>query len=685
MTKKGKSLFLIATALLVISCSAPLVSILEKEDPRVRLSQVQRKKSNKRTSLNDSTKVYSDETERVLKERYTTYDKDNTGEEIMAVTMTDINIVAQSKNIPERSGKVCLDFKVEVPAGLINNKWQIQLTPFADKNGKKVLFDKILISGAQFLRQQEKGYQIYQNFLNSIIPDSTYMQQLFNAKGYQKALFDIEEQFYYSWQKELLSQQRFVDWRSIRNKRNLLFNGMMERNRSSVNPSSWRNTLPSYWLQRNISDVPGHWNNFLSPEYNLEQKKMSPEDSVEISKRFFDYKRMMENERKKELVEDKYNEYVRFPKESCRLDTVIQRGDKFEYYYSQNIEADENFKKIDVMIDGEIIALDESKYQLPKGDTLTYYISSMVQFLDRSPKYKLIVRSRHAQADLTAYINYGVGSIRFVESIGRNKDEINKVMETLHKLTFTGELVLDSVNMVATSSPDGDNAANKRLAGIRAEELKRYLLRRSEDEESISLFQPRAIGEDWPKLTELIRCDSAIRNKSAILTAITSVKDNDAKEARLRRFEDYSYIRKNLYPQLRAVNFKFHLHRREMTQDTIHTTVLDTTYMSGLKLLENRKYTAALAILSGYNDQNTGVCLMSLGYDQQAIEVLQALPSDENTLYLLAILYVRGKRIQEGITAFEKSCLIDQSKWYRGQLDPEISKLINDYNLNFEK
>lgn len=685
MNIKHKSIFLLTIGLLAFSCSAPLVSVLEKENQRVRLSQVSRKKP--KIKNHDSTKVYSDETEKMLKSKYTTnFDKDKaTGEDIMSVSLADVNIVAKSKNVPERAGKISLDFKVVVPTSLIDNKWQVRLVPFAYKNGTKLEFDKILISGAQFLKQQEKGYQMYQNFISSIIPDSTYMQYLFNTKGYQKALYDIEEEFYYAWQKELLSQQRFVDWRSIRNKRHMLFNGMMERNRASINPTSWKNILPSYWLERDLSSVPGSWNSFLSPEYRLEQRSITQEDSIEISKRFFDYKRMAENERKKALIDEKRNEYIRFPKEPCKLDTVIQKGDHFEYYYSQKIDADEAIRKIDVTIDGEVIALDESRYKLPESDTLTYYISSMIQFLDRSPKFKRIVISRHAQADITAYINYKVGSTRFMETVGKNKKEIDKVLEALHKLTFTGELVLDSVNMVATSSPEGPEKMNAQLALQRAKELKQYLLSNSDDPEVIELFQSRAIGEDWEKLTDLIRNDENIQNRASILSSIASVKNNDAKERMLRNFEDYSYIRKELYPQLRAVNFKFHLHRREMVKDTIHTNVIDTAYMDAVKLMEDRKYTAALSVLQDYNDYNTAVCLMSLGYDKPAIETLQALPKNENSYYLLAILYAREKRIPEAIGAFEKACKIDPSKWYRGQLDPEINELITDHKLNFEQ
>lgn len=685
MIDKRKIIIIVMLSLLVFACSAPIVSVLEHDNQRVRLSQVQRKKHTSTPAIRDTATVFSEDTERKFREKYTEYEKDKNGEDIMSVSLADVNIVAKSRNVPERAGKITLDFKVDVPGNLINNKWQIQLIPFAYKNGKKIQFDKILISGAQFLKQQEKGYQMYQNFISSIIPDSAYMQHLFDSKGYQKALFDIEEQFYYSWKKELLSQSRFVDWRSVRNRRNMIFNGLMERNRSSINPSSWKKTLPAFWLERNISDVPGHWNNFLSPEYSLEQKNITAEDSIEISKRFFDYKRMAENERKKALIDKKREEYIRFPKEPCKLDTVIQNADRFEYYYSQVIDADENIKKIEVTIDGEVIALDESRYQLPQSDTLTYYISSMVQFLDRTTKYKRIIVSRQAHADVTAFVNYKSGSIRFDERVGKNREEIDKVLDALYKLTFTGELVLDSVDMVATSSPEGPERMNEQLAMQRANELKKYLFARTDDNESIELFRSRAIGEDWNRLAELIRSDENITNRSAILNALAGTKNNDAKERVLRGFREYSYIRKELYPLLRSVNFKFHLHRREMVKDTIHTTVIDTVYMDAVKLMENRQYRAALSVLSEYNDQNTAVCLMSLGYDKPAIEILNGLKADENTLYLLAILYARENRPSDAIKAFERSCQFDGGKWYRGQLDPEISKLINDYKLNFEQ
>ena len=298
-----RRLFLFGTlSTLVLSCSTPIVSVLEKNGvQRVGLTQIQRKPNKKRvqSAVIDTTQVYSRETMRKLKEGFTEYEKDDNGEEILSVSLADVQIVAKSKNVAERAGKIAIDFKVDVPAALIDNKWQVQLSPVAYKNGKRICFDKILLSGAQFLRQQEKGYRMYQNFISSIIPDSAYMQLLFGAKGYRKALFDIEEQFYYAWRKEQLSQTRFIDWKSVRNRRNLLFNGVMERNRAAVRPDNWKTVLPAYWLEREVANAPGHWGNYLSPEYRFEQRLITKEDSVEIQKRFFDWKKKAENERKR--------------------------------------------------------------------------------------------------------------------------------------------------------------------------------------------------------------------------------------------------------------------------------------------------------------------------------------------------------------------------------------------------
>ena len=611
-----------------------------------------------------------------------------TGEYITQMELSEITVVAKSKQVAERNGKINLDFIVTVPGELISNKWQVQLTPVAYKSADTLYLDRIFLSGADFAKMQRKGYMRYQAFMNSIIPDSLYLQKLFDEKGYRKALAELEEEYFQAWKHEVISKERWIDWSDKANARFALFNYRMERNKQAIaGYNSILEYLPAYRLRREMDGkyIPSKWKIFAEGNYKIRTRNITPEDSASITRRFTDYAKMAENRKRKEQADEMYEKYVRFPYEAARLDTVIKEGDNFVYYYKQELPATENTKKIDLTLDGQILSKDETKTQLPPSDTITYFISSMVQFLDRSPRYKKKIITRKDEVNLRAYVTYKSGATEFSEDIGDNRAEIDKVFETIHGINYTGEFLIDSIRMTATSSPEGSADVNLFLSKGRALALKKYLALRSDDREGVdTLFRPRWIGEDWNRLHELVLADDSLENKTYLLRIMKETDNPDNREYALRKYPaDYMRIRGKHYPLLRGVEFKFHLHRRNMLQDTIVMPVIDTTYMQAVKMIEDRQYRQALAILdvSYPDDYNTAVCLMSLGYDKRALEIMteQADTSDRN--YLLAILYSRLKREEDALKMYVKSCDQDASKIWRGRLDPEINKLIVTYNL----
>ena len=117
-----RRLFLFGTlSTLVLSCSTPIVSVLEKNGvQRVGLTQIQRKPNKKRVqpAVIDTTQVYSRETMRKLKEGFTEYEKDDNGEEILSVSLADVQIVAKSKNVAERAGKIVKGVWLKIRPGL---------------------------------------------------------------------------------------------------------------------------------------------------------------------------------------------------------------------------------------------------------------------------------------------------------------------------------------------------------------------------------------------------------------------------------------------------------------------------------------------------------------------------------------------------------------------------------------
>jgi len=611
-----------------------------------------------------------------------------TGEYITQMELSEITVVAKSKQVAERNGKINLDFIVTVPGELISNKWQVQLTPVAYKPADTLYLDRIFLSGADFAKMQKKGYMRYQAFMNSIIPDSLYLQKLFDEKGYKKALAELEEEYFQAWKHEVISKERWIDWSDKANARFALFNYRMERNRQAIaGYNSILEYLPAYYLRREMDGkyIPSKWKVFAEGNYKIRTRNITPEDSVSITRRFTDYAKIAENRKRKEQAGEMYEKYVRFPYEAARLDTVIKEGDNFVYYYKQELPATENTKKIDLTLDGQILSKDETKTQLPPSDTITYFISSMVQFLDRTPRYKKKIITRKDEVNLRAYVTYKSGSTEFSEDIGDNRAEIDKVFETIHGINYTGEFLIDSIRMTATSSPEGSADMNLFLSRGRALALKRYLARRSDDREGVdTLFRPRWTGEDWNRLHELVLADDSLENKAYLLRIMKETDNPDSREYSLRKYPaDYKRIREKHYPLLRGVEFKFHLHRRNMLQDTVIMPVIDTTYMQAVKMIEDRQYRQALAILdvSYPDDYNTAVCLMSLGYDKRALEIMAGQPDTSDRNYLLAILYSRLKREEEALKMYVKSCDQDASKIWRGRLDPEINKLIVTYNL----
>jgi hypothetical protein len=368
----------------------------------------------------------------------------------------------------------------------------------------------------------------------------------------------------------------------------------------------------------------------------------------------------------------------------ARLDTVIATGSNFNYYYTQEIATDES-KKMELYLNGNVFGLDKSTYTLPQSDTITYFVSSMLQFLDHAPRFKQVIIERHAEANFSAHITFPTGKDIVDENLDDNASEIAKVQEIIKQLTWSSEFIIDSINMTASASPEGSWLANEVLAKKRAASLKRYFAQKMDDKEGVdTLFNAKWIAEDWPRLYKMIAEDSIVGSRPEILGIITNETDPDKRELQIRKQypAQYADIRSRIYPRLRTVEFQFNLHRSGMTKDTIHTTEPDTLYEHGRELLKARKYKEALTILIEYGDYNTAIAYMSMGYDKPAYDILLKEQESANQEYLLAILSSRLGDEEQAVRRYLHSCEMDASKVYRGALDPEINKLIKKYDLS---
>ena len=475
------------------------------------------------------------------------------GERIMAMQIQEVTIRATTRTLPERLGKVTIDFVIDMPRQLQGTCRSIAVIPYLHKYGEAHPLQDITIRGGLFSRVQDRDYWQYNKYLHVFNPS------------------------------EIGAERAFA-------------------------------------------------------------------------------------------------RFVKYPySEGSRLDSIVQHPGHISYYYSQEVPTDETSKTMLVTLQGWVMALDESYYKLPPSDTLTYHVSSMLSFADTTTRYKIKIIEKYATVQDRNYIQFRLNDTHVLDSLGRNAAELDKIRTRMAGLIGQREFFVDSIVLTASASPEGRYARNSTLAQGRAHALKGYL-RKCIGPQVDTLMQIRWIAEDWHELTTRIRSDENLQHRAEILKLIDTDSDPDRRERTIRELypQDYQYLKESVYPSLRAVTMRYDLRRVGMVKDTIHTREVDTAYMRGINLLQKRKYAKALYILNDYRDRNTVITLLSLGYEAQALEMLNGLERSHTTEYLKAVACARLGRKTEGREHFLKACELDERMLFRGNLDPEIAELLKN-------
>ncbi|MBQ2566786.1 MAG: hypothetical protein II552_06515, partial [Bacteroidales bacterium] len=181
-----------------------------------------------------------------------------------------------------------------------------------------------------------------------------------------------------------------------------------------------------------------------------------------------------------------------------------------------------------------------------------------------------------------------------------------------------------------------------------------------------------------------VRQDSMLTPRDKEAYALSSDMAPDEREVFLHGLEGYKRMREVLYPKLRTVKFDFHLHRKGMIKDTVHTTVIDSVYSEGVQALLDHDYEKAVTLLRPYHDYNSAVAFCAMDYNSSAMEILDSLEETAKTDYMMALIFARKGDDRSAVERYLRAVRMNPSFIHRGNLDPEISRLIKDYGLNKE-
>ncbi len=562
---------------------------------------------------------------------------DENGEMTPIDVLETAYVFAKHKQVSERRGQVELDFEIVVPGLMFNPSWQIRITPVLTILGEQELLDSLLITGEMYKEAQLRGYEKYERYIKSLLP------------------LDEEDLFLY--------------------KRDLRI-----------------------FLER----------------FALSPFGVSEEEAVKhYTKQWLKRLNLIRHSRK----DKKYERFVKSPfiTGGVRIDTIMNKAENsITYRYRQTVNTIPRMKRIDLNLRSAIMADGERIYSRTGDDTVRFYISSISSLADNREKYIKMISKRDSIINAEANIRFELDKSYFKDSIADNKREFGRITGILEEIFENDGLILDSIIILGAASPEGDCEYNLKLSSERAAYILnkiRKFIKEHRDNDRHILFTSFAgnsslpdttdtyslvhtvvpfdydklqknisacgIGEDWDGMERLLVSTTAFTDmqKREIL-ACMSLNEAEERERRLKSLPYYETISDSLFNRMRNVKFTFHLHKKDAINDTITTTVIDTTYMNGLHYLRERDYKKALDCLKYYDDYNTALTYLLMDYNRSALNILKKLKKDAERDYLLAISYSRLGDTEKAREFLGSAIKQDEKFKYRYKLDPECSVLM---------
>ena len=546
-----------------------------------------------------------------------------TGEMVATDVISASKVTARFRNVAERDGYVTIGFDITVSERMMDSRWRLKILPTMRVASDTLPLMPVYVTGKAYRNAQLRGYQRYQAFLASIVTDTTDMIRM-----HQLEIF-LERHFPQTY---------------------------MMKNDTSIISSPQAESLFGVTQLEALRHYTRHW-------------------------------KVKRNEWKKRNRSAVFSRFVKDPviSEGVKLDTVITADGDLVYQYNHTFRSRPGLRKVMVSLDGKVYENGDCVLELPFPQDLTFYISSLSSLVDTTMRYRMQVLDRVVYDHTLALIDFDKGSSKVDTLLGDNASELRRVHRCIGDVIARDGLVLDSLVVTASCSPEGTYQINERLSRARSKAVTEAV---SVPAEMKRCLKTACMPENWGHFRKLVSNDtllgSASQDKILRLThglehdrTAVSADAMDQAEMRLSKLPEYRYLREKIYPQLRTVSFEFHLHREGMVMDTVHTTVVDTVYMKGVESLKALDYKTAVGILRPYRDYNAALACLSMRYDYSALDILERLDQQEpRVCYLMALVLSRLERHGRAMEYFEKALELAPALEFRANLDPEMSALI---------
>lgn len=333
--------------------------------------------------------------------------------------LNEVVVTAKSKFTPEHNGKVTVDFVIKVPKEMISPEWRLTLMPKLIPNDTSTVeLQKLVLRGNVFKSEQKNDSAKYDDYLKSIVDKSKYDSAFLKNEFVNKEIYKFQNIIYQRYKEDWNRHKWYMDElakfkqqeqklaleekiyrgtkyaeyaRQVKEEQmkryidNRYTSGIYKKVMYDFDKDLTRKNVDYQKKKDKIIDKQLSYRTTDFPLQNTPNKNFLKQDSIDISKYSYDFKKIAKNEIKEENKENVSKQLIKFDeKDSVRLDTLVSDSRNFVYNYRQEYPVFPGMKKIKIFLDAKVESVDQSGYFLPAADTLSYFISSISQLVDTS-------------------------------------------------------------------------------------------------------------------------------------------------------------------------------------------------------------------------------------------------------------------------------------------------------------
>ena len=431
-----------------------------------------------------------------------------------------------------RKGRINLTFLVTVPRAMMDECYQVVLSPRLMTEDTVMALPPVVLKGRDFKVAQDKEQKTLAAFKKSIVDSAKYDSAFFDSKAHRTFMGHLQNDYYWAYRRQLSLQLSYERWRRIMEQRYFEFNAEragdydteyhakaldmlraayrdelsgldsvgQRKGFQMLYPASRRTAYLKRGERRiDSTNIPDQYRMLFERDWTIdsvENKSLTEKDSLEVATHTYNFRAIAHNESRRTNAHRYTRHIEHFPLiEETQYAGGVTPGKDFVYLYSRDLEVTPQMKKrMKVVVDSRITAIDQSTWMQRGTDTLAFVISGLNDLVDATlidrlndkpqaaAEYKLGLERmaardyRGALEYLRKYPDYN-GALALA-----GMDENERALQVLNQLGANGKVeYLKAICLTRLS-----RHAEARAALLRAVKQQSYLVYKAETEAGLA-------------------------------------------------------------------------------------------------------------------------------------------------------------------------------------------------------